>query len=71
MRRVVLGLLLVVGCRQVFGIHDPGAGDDHAGDAPSGIDAATCTMASVQCAGQDQLRTCSAAGATPAFERCD
>ncbi|MEO6773587.1 MAG: hypothetical protein ABI467_11280, partial [Kofleriaceae bacterium] len=69
MRPMVLALLLVGGCRQVFGIHDPAASDAAARDAPH-LDAAVCSMAAVQCIGPDVLQTCSAAGAPAVTESC-
>ena len=65
-----MGLLLVVGCRQVFGIHDPGASDDQAIDAQPDIDAAACTAVAIQCVGPNELRTCSTLGAAPTFDDC-
>jgi hypothetical protein len=65
-----LALLLVGGCRQVFGIHDPGS-DEHGGDALAiDFDAATCPMASLECLGSDVLRTCTGPGAIAQDTRC-
>ncbi|HEY6039479.1 MAG TPA: hypothetical protein VIV58_34605, partial [Kofleriaceae bacterium] len=70
MRRVVLGLILVAGCRQVFGIHDPSAGDAGATDSGPDIDAMVCNEASLTCVGASTLRTCTAPGVQPMQEHC-
>ena len=66
-----MGLLLVAGCRQVFGIDDPGTGDaGPSGDAPPGPDALVCAAASIDCIGPNTLRTCTERGVEPMFESC-
>lgn len=69
MRRLVL-LLLAAGCRQVFGLESPthAAASDAAG-SDAIADAGPCVAASQQCLG-DQLRTCTAAGASPVDTPC-
>jgi len=69
-RRAVLGLILVAGCRQVFGIDDPGAGDAGTIAADADVDAMTCTSASLTCIAGSTLQTCTAPGVEPMLEHC-
>ena len=71
MRRVVLGLVALAGCRQIFGVSVPEVvGDASVDDATSPPDAAICETQSVECATPEILRTCTSAGATAVDTVC-
>jgi hypothetical protein len=59
-------LLLLAGCKQVFGLSEPAHGVDA---TPDTIDPRACTTASVECVG-DVLRTCSMPGVVPIDTTC-
>lgn len=64
-------MVLLAGCKQIFGLSEPAHGDagaDAAADAAI-PDAGACTGASAECIG-DVLRTCADAGATPVDTTC-
>jgi hypothetical protein len=68
-------LVLLAGCKQIFGLSEPTRGDGGvdaaAADASADAipDAGTCTGASLECVG-DVLRTCSGDGAMPVDTAC-
>jgi hypothetical protein len=64
-RRVVV-LLLLAGCKQVFGLSEPAHGIDA---APDTLDPNACTAASAECIG-DVLHACSTAGVLPTDTAC-
>ena len=65
MRRVVV-LLLLAGCKQIFGLSEPAHGVDA---TPDTFDPNACTAASVECTG-DVLHTCAMAGELPTDTTC-
>ena len=67
MRRLAV-LLLLAGCRQIFGLEPPARSADAGADAPI-PDGGPCAAASAECVA-DVLRTCSAAGALPVDTTC-
>jgi hypothetical protein len=64
-RRVVV-LLLLAGCKQIFGLSKPAHGADA---TPDVVDPNACTAASVACNG-DVLHTCAMAGELPTDTTC-
>jgi hypothetical protein len=60
-------LVLLAGCKQIFGLSDPASDHDAAVDAAP--DASACMAASIECVG-DVLRTCAMAGELPVDTTC-
>lgn len=75
---MLLGLIALAGCRQLFGFDDPVVAQSDAPDElvdamPDALplpDAGLCIAASAECANADVLRTCAVAGANPVDTTC-